>query len=192
MAHKHLTALALVTCLGVAGCGSSGTVTGGLPGPQPTAAADQDPATSDPGGAVDTSSRAADKAQAAPDPCVLVTKAEAEKLIGTGLQDGVEAGQATDAWSCTYTGPATGPVAQVEVHTGPGAKKYYDIQRDGLGHQLQAEAGIGDEAWIDKEDMTIFVRKGDAWFAIHLVVLDDVEKFIPGLRTAAKAAVART
>ncbi|OLE28497.1 MAG: hypothetical protein AUG49_02255 [Catenulispora sp. 13_1_20CM_3_70_7] len=35
------------------------------------------------------------------------------------------------------------------------------------------------------------LRPPAAWFVIHLVVLDDVEKFIPGLRTAAKAAVAR-
>ena len=191
MARKTLATVVLATCLGVAGCGSSGTVTSAPSETRSTAVADRESATSSPG-AVDTSSSAAEAAPVAKDPCTLVTKAEAQKLIGTGLQDGVVAGQETDAPSCTYTGPTTGPTAQVEVHTGPGAKKYYELQRDGLSHQMQAEAGIGDEAWIDKDDMSIFVRKGDAWFVIHLVVLDDAEKFVPGLRTAAKAAVART
>jgi hypothetical protein len=190
VARNNLATVVLVTCLCVAGCGSSGTVTSTPSDSRPTASAGRDPATSDPG-AADTSGSAAESAPVAKDPCALVTKAEAQKLIGTGLQDGVVAGQETDAPSCTYTGPTTGPTAQVEVHTGPGAQKYYDLQRDGLSHQMQAEAGIGDGAWIDKDDMSIFVRKGDAWFVIHLVVLDDVEKFIPGLRTAAKAAVAR-
>lgn len=190
MARKYLATFVLVTCLGVAGCSSSGTLADAPSSARSSAAAGQAPATSDPG-AVDSSSSAAGSASGATHPCALVTKAEAQKLIGMGLQDGVLAGQETDAPSCTYTGPPTGPTAQVEVHTGAGAKKYYDLQRDGLSHQMQAEAGIGDEAWIDKDDMSIFVRKGDVWFVIHLVVLDDVEKFIPGLRTAAKAAVAR-
>ncbi|GAA2021404.1 hypothetical protein GCM10009839_18020 [Catenulispora yoronensis] len=190
MARKRLAAFVLVACLGVAGCGSSGTVSGAPSAPSSTGGADQAATTSDPG-AVAASSSESDALPVATDPCKLVTKAEAQKLIGTALQDAVEAGQGTDAPSCTYSGPTSGPTAQVEVHTGDGAKKYYDLQRGPLAHQLQAESGIGDEAWIDKDDMSIFVRKGDGWFVIHLVSLDDVEKFLPGLRTAAKAAVAR-
>ena len=183
MACKQLAALTLVACLGVAACGSSGTVGGAPDVPPAAAASDQPTTTGDPG--------AASPSDSAVDPCALVTKAEAQKLIGTTLQDGVEAGQGTDAPSCTYSGDPTGPTAQVEVHTGAGAKKYYDLQRDGLGHQMTAEAGIGDEAWIDKDDMSIFVRKGDLWFVIHMVSLDDIEKFIPGLKKAAETAVGR-
>jgi hypothetical protein len=179
-----------VTCLGVAACGSSGTV-GGAPAASSVAgASDQPTATGDPG-AASPSDSTADPGPAAVDPCKLVTKDEAQKLIGTTLQDGVEAGQGSDAPSCTYSGDPNGPTAQVEVHTGAGAKKYYDLQRDALAHQMTAEAGIGDEAWIDKDDMSIFVRKGDTWFVIHMVSLDDVEKFIPGLKEAATTAVGR-
>lgn len=186
MARKQLAALVLVTCLGVAACGSSGTIGGG-----PAAATSGQLATSADPGAASPSDSAADPAAVAVDPCVLVTKAEADKLIGTTLQEGVEAGQGSDAPSCTYSGDPNGPTAQVEVHTGAGAKKYYDLQRDALAHQMTAESGIGDEAWIDKDDMSIFVRKGDAWFVIHLVSLDDIEKFIPGMKKAAATAAGR-
>ncbi|NUR60332.1 MAG: DUF3558 family protein [Catenulispora sp.] len=181
--------LAIATILSAAACSQSGTLKGDS-ALTSAGVSSQDPATSASPSPADSSS-AADTAAATPDPCVLVTKAEARALAGMALDDAVKAGQDTDSPSCTYTAPATGSTGQVEVHVGPGAKKYYDLERDGLKHDLQAAPGIGDEAWTDKDDLTIFVRKGDAWFAIHLVILDDPDKFIPRLRQAGKTAVAR-
>jgi hypothetical protein len=69
-----------------------------------------------------------------------------------------------------YTGPSSGPTAQVEAYIGDGAKKFYDIDRD-LGHEFKALEGIGDEAQL--EDGAVFVRKGTVWVAIRLVRLND-------------------
>ncbi|QOC92807.1 hypothetical protein [Micromonospora craniellae] len=44
------------------------------------------------------------------DACALVTQEEAEKLAGTPLEEPVSVRE-----TCTYTGPVSGPLAQVEV-----------------------------------------------------------------------------
>ena len=107
------------------------------------------------------------------DPCTIVTKADAEAVAGTTLQPGVKAGAAEDA-SCTFSGDPSGPTAQVEVHIGPGAKKYLDIDKQ-LGHEITAQSGLGDEAYV--EDFVVFARKGSNWVAITLVRLDDFEPY---------------
>lgn len=97
--------------------------------------------------------------------CTLVSKAEAEALAGTALNDPTEAAE-----SCTYTGPVTGPLGQVEVYVGDGAKKFLDIERT-LQHELRPLSGVGDEAYLG--DSTGFVRRGFTWAAVHLVRLND-------------------
>ena len=67
------------------------------------------------------------RARRPPDPCKVVSKADAEKLAGTKLQDGVLV-EGEDP-SCTYCGDPNGPTAQVEVFLNDGAKKYLDIDR---------------------------------------------------------------
>ncbi|MDG4786739.1 hypothetical protein O7626_12490 [Micromonospora sp. WMMD1102] len=111
-----------------------------------------------------------DTAPAAPaagplDACALVTRAEAEKLAGTPLEDAVPVRE-----TCTYTGPVTGPTAQVEVYVGDGAKKFLDIERE-LGHEIWPLPGVGDEAYA--EDGAVFVQKGGRWVAVKLVLLAD-------------------
>ncbi|NUR27687.1 MAG: DUF3558 family protein [Catenulispora sp.] len=183
-----LLASAVFLVISATACSESGAVSGDS-APTRAGGSSQSPATDL---SSSSSSPTADPDPVAgADPCTLVTRAEAQKLVGTAVDDAVRAGQETDSPSCTYTGPTSGPTAQVEVHTGPGAKKYYDLERDGLSHAMQAAPGIGDEAWTDKDDLSIFVRKGDAWFVIHIVVLDEPDKFIPRLRDAAKVAVTR-
>ncbi|NUP45906.1 MAG: DUF3558 family protein [Catenulispora sp.] len=186
MRSKHIAMLAIATFLGATACSESGTVKSASPA---SAGVSSQESIAD--SAASSSSPAADPSPVVLDPCALVTKDEAQKVVGTPLDDAVKAGEESDSPSCTYTGPTSGPTAQVEVHVGPGAEKYYHLQRDGLQHVLQSAPGIGDEAWTDKDDLTIFVRKGDAWFAIHVVILDDSDKYIPRLRDAAKVAVAR-
>lgn len=143
--------------------------------PQPTTAAPaSDPAVK----AVEPSAAAA-----LPDACKLLTKADAEKLAGTPLEDAVPVRE-----TCTYTGPVTGPTAQVEVYVGDGAKKMLDIDRD-LGHAFTPLAGIGDEAHL--EDGAVFLRKGTVWVAIRLVRLDDPAAFRKPLEDSARVAAGR-
>ncbi len=123
-------------------------------------------------------------AAALPDPCTLLSKADAELLARTPLEDAVPAPQ-----SCTYSGPVTGPVAQVEIYVGDGAKKMLDIDRDDLGHPFTDVPGIGDEALL--EDGAIFFRTGTVWVAIRLVLLNDPAENVEPLQAAARTAAGR-
>ncbi|MGC9671510.1 hypothetical protein ACNTMW_33825 [Planosporangium sp. 12N6] len=99
------------------------------------------------------------------DVCALVSQQEAQQLAGTALNPATPVRE-----TCTYTGPVSGPTAQVEVFVGDGAKKYLDIERT-LGHQLRPLAGIGDEAYA--EDGAVFIRKAGTWVSIRLTRLND-------------------
>jgi len=123
---------------------------------------------------------------AALDACAIVPKSDAELLAGTPLNDGA-AGNPLDP-SCTYTGPTTGPLGQVSVYTGPGAKKTYDIDVQ-LQHVFAPVADIGDEAY--EEPFAIFFRKGETWIAIELVRLNDAGADRIPLEDVARRAAAR-
>lgn len=117
--------------------------------------------------------------------CDLVSKSEAERLAGTPLGDPVSA-----AAACTYTGPTSGPTAQVEVYVGDGAKKQLDIERE-LGHRLDPLTGVGDEAYVWVDGAMVFVGEGDRWFSIRLVLLDDPAKHRKPLEELARVAASR-
>lgn len=119
------------------------------------------------------------------DACALVTKAEAERLAGTPLDDPVVAPEA-----CMYTGPTSGPTAQVEVYVGDGAKKQYDIEQQ-LDHKLDPVSGAGDEAYIYVDGLMVFVSKAGRWFSIRLVLLDDPAKHRKPLEEQARTAATR-
>ncbi len=121
------------------------------------------------------------------DPCQLVTQGEAETLAGTPLLVGVLSEGGGDK-SCTFGGPTTGPLAQVEVYLGDGALKFLDIERT-LGHDVVPLEGIGDEAY--SEEFAIFARQGDTWVAIHLVRLDEPEPYRQGLEDLARTVISR-
>jgi hypothetical protein len=163
--------------LGAAACGGSGSKASS----ETTAAT---PSASVSSSSVDAATTTSAAKQAAPKPCELVTKDEAETLAGTPLDDPVPA-----QGSCTFTGPTSGPVAQVEVFVGDGAKKYLDIDRDTLGHKFEAVPGIGDEALI--EDSNIFVRKGTTWAALRLTLLNDAAENRPRLEALAATVAGR-
>ncbi len=99
------------------------------------------------------------------DPCALVSQQEAEALTKTPLDPAKRV-----RGTCTYTGPVTGPTAQVEVFTGDGVTNYLNTDRE-LGHEFRTLAGLGDEAYA--EDEAVFLRKGQMWVAIRLVRLND-------------------
>ncbi|MER7443068.1 hypothetical protein [Micromonospora avicenniae] len=142
----------------VAGCGSGGD---DVPPAAVEAPLPEAPATSD-------EPSPTTQAPAAVDACALVTKKEAEELAGTKLDDAVPVRE-----SCTYTAPAGGPTAQVEVFVGDGAKKYLDIERE-LGHELRPLAGVGDETYVSFE--AAFVNRSGLWVAVRLVRLNDPEE----------------
>jgi hypothetical protein len=108
-----------------------------------------------------------------------VTHADAQTAIGHPLAEGKASGPDPSApTSCTYIGDPTGPLAQVEVYVGAGAKKFLDIDKQ-LNHTFTPVKGIGDEA--TEEPATLFFRKGTTWVAIRLTSLDAFETLRPGL-----------
>ncbi|MER5608416.1 hypothetical protein AB0F93_25045 [Micromonospora tulbaghiae] len=179
MRSRRLVALALTATLltAPAGCGddeppaAGGAPPGaGAPVAEPTGEAPAEPSA----GPVD---------DAASQACTLVSKADAERLAGTALDEPVVAGQ-----SCTYTGPVTGPTAQVEVFVGEGAKKYLDIERQ-LGHEIRELAGTADEALLTAE--AFFLRKGELWVAVRLVRLNDPQENRAPLERLARTVAGR-
>ncbi|WP_213456919.1 DUF3558 family protein [Rhizomonospora bruguierae] len=176
--HAPRAAAATLACVALAaltGCGDDGKETAA-----PPAAATTAPATDAPAGEPTATAAAASDV----DPCTLLVKKEAEKLAGTALEDGVRVQE-----SCTYTGPVTGPTAQVEIYVGDGAKKFLDIDRDNLGHKFETLAGIGDEAYL--EDGVAFVNKSGVWVAIRLTRLEDWAKFVKPMEEAVRTVAGR-
>ncbi|HEV7204223.1 MAG TPA: hypothetical protein VGN18_06400 [Jatrophihabitans sp.] len=141
-----------------------------------------------PSSAPDSASSSA-PASATPDACSLLTRTEAEKLAGTRLDAPVGAGPHGTQTLCQFTGPTTGPTAQVEVLVGDGVQSALAIDKDNLKHRFVTVAGIGDQCLA--EDDNIFFEKGGVWVQINLVLLNDPAQNTQPLRTAARAIVAR-
>ena len=124
---------------------------------------------------------AASASAALPDPCQLVTHADAEVIAGSPLQDAVE-GNANNP-SCTYTAAPTSPTAQVQIYLGDGAKKFYDIDVT-LGHTFTDVSGLGDEAHA--ETNAIFFRKAALWVGITVLDHKTPEENAMALELAAR------
>ena len=120
------------------------------------------------------------------DPCQVVTKADAEAVARTSMLAGVPG--IPDEPSCVYNGPVTGPLAQVSVYIGPGAKKTLDVDR-ALKHRFIRVSGIADE--VVEETNAIFLRKGTLWVALELVRLNDPATNRRPLERLAKTIVPR-
>ncbi len=118
------------------------------------------------------------------DPCQLVSQSDAQAVVGITLQAAVKSGQPPDQM-CQYTSSPTGPTAQVEVFAGDGAKKGLDIDRDELKHDFTTLSGIGDEAYLESDN--VFLRKGSTWVQVNVVALDAApEQVQASLQTLAK------
>jgi hypothetical protein len=165
-------AVALALLSGCAGTPAADPAPAPAPPETSSAAEQSEPAAATPAGTLDA--------------CALVTKEEAEQLAGTPLEPGVPGDPAEP--SCTYTGPVTGPTAQVEVYTGAGAQKILEIDRS-LGHEFTPLTGIGDEAHA--EEGAVFVAKSGVWVAIRLVRLDDPEIYRERLADLARTVADR-
>jgi hypothetical protein len=121
------------------------------------------------------------------DACTILPQADAEALIGTPLVDPLKV-STSDVASCTYQSDPNGPVGQVEIYVGDGAKQQLDIDKDKLQHAFTQPSGLGDEAW--QEDQMIWARTGQTWVSIRLVSLDDPARFVDPLQAAMKTALA--
>ncbi|MBY8875659.1 hypothetical protein K7640_27900 [Micromonospora sp. PLK6-60] len=175
-----LAALGLAALVLAGGCGSPDP---GTPAADPPAApASVDPLGVEPSAAEPTEATEAPVAEL-PDACGLVSKAEAEKLASAKLNDAVPVRD-----TCTYTGPVSGPTAQVEVYVGDGVKKYLDIERE-LKHEIRPLPGLGDEAHLTGD--SFFIRKADVWVAVRLTRLVDPAENRRPLETLARTVAGR-
>jgi hypothetical protein len=102
------------------------------------------------------------------DPCTLITQEEADQAAGLKLQTPDPPG--APRTRCVWATPHLGPVAQLEIDVGDGAKKQYDIDNTVLKHDFTRVPDLGDEAYA--EFGAIFFRKGDTWISLHLLRLD--------------------
>jgi hypothetical protein len=121
------------------------------------------------------------------DACTILPQPDAETLIGTTLIDPLKV-STSDVASCTYQSDPNGPVGQVEIYVGDGAKQQLDIDKDKLQHAFTQPSGLGDEAW--QEDEMIWARSGPTWVSIRIVSLDDAAAFVQPLQTAMTTALA--
>jgi hypothetical protein len=180
--NKSSATLMLLSAVLVAGCATTKSGTGvaaGGPGSATHSAADSSvPAMTE------TPTLAA-----LPDPCSLLTQAEAETLATIKLNKPVSAGADGTKTLCQWTAPPTGPVAQVEVLVGDGVAKALSIDKDELHHKFTTVPGIGDQCLL--EDGNIFIKKGTNAVQINLVLLDEPGNQAQRLEAAAKAIVAR-
>ena len=126
---------------------------------------------------------------ALPDPCSLLTQAEAEALAGTKLNPADSAGPGGTKTLCQYTGLPTGPTAQVEILIGDGVQSALQIDQVNLKHPFRTVPGIG--AQTLEEDDNIFIHKGSNWVQINLVLLNDPAQNRAALEKAAQQIVAR-
>ena len=159
------------------------TVLAACGGTEPTAAPPAPAPPSEPVAPTEVTEAPEPPAPAQVDACALVSKQDAEKLAGTPLDDPMPSGE-----SCWFTGPVSGPVAQVEVHVGDGAKKMLDIDRD-LGHEFETLSGIGDEAYL--EDWNVFVNVSGVWVAVRLVRTDEPATYNKRLTELARTVAGR-
>jgi len=122
-----------------------------------------------------------------PDPCALITGAEANAVAG--VKTGTPLPEGDPVERCAWPTPTSGAVGQIEIGLGDGAKKAYDIDRTVLKHKFTPIPGLGDEGYA--EDSAVFFRKGDLWVAMNVVRLDDARSWMPKLVALAKTVAGR-
>jgi Protein of unknown function (DUF3558) len=120
------------------------------------------------------------------DACTLLPTADAETLVSNKVIAPIKVSTG-DVASCTYQGDPNGPLGQVEIYVGDGAKQQLTIDRDNLRHTFTQPTGLGDEAW--QEEGWIWSRKGTTWISIRIVVLRDSSLFVTPLQTAMATAL---
>ena len=107
-----------------------------------------------------------------PDPCRLVTAAEATTALGgPPLPPSARRSRDTAEVRCTYTYLAAGRSLAVSVWKGSEARPVYDLRRTeyGRGGAVEELRGLGDQAFSVKGDEGwVNVLKGDVYLSIQL------------------------
>jgi hypothetical protein len=113
-----------------------------------------------------------------PDPCKLLTKAEAEAILGEAIRD-PEFGGLGGSKTCEYkTVTVHGGVLPYYIHIGiiPEQQQVWDagkklhLQSD--AKETRPVAGIGDDAYFLLEDLDIFTRQR----SVTITVLKNIDK----------------
>jgi hypothetical protein len=122
---------------------------------------------------------------AVPDACTLITRSEAEKILGTKLQagDDTTANAADGVASCNYNAPVTGPSGQLGVYAQDGEPDALKTDRN-LGHTIRTVSGIGDQTLEEPDNGSIFIRKGSLWVFINVPISTPPAALISAARTA--------
>jgi hypothetical protein len=122
--------------------------------------------------------------QALPQACKLLTRLEAQRLVGIKVQPPNNLGR-----GCMYTGFPTATVAQVEIYVDSSIPRTLQIDRGELHHKFWKVPRLGDQAL--EEEWTIFVRKGTVWLTIHVTRLEPWPLYRKKLEQAARVAISR-
>jgi hypothetical protein len=106
---------------------------------------------------------------AVPDPCGLLSRAEAQTLAGVRLQrgDDTPANGPGDTASCIYDAPATGSSGSVQIFAQLGTPRALRIDK-AIHHKFRTVPGIGDQTVEEPENSSIFVRKGEVWVYVSV------------------------
>ncbi len=123
-------------------------------------------------------------ASALPSPCKLLTRLEAQRLLGLKVQPATNLGR-----GCMYTAYPTGSPGQVELYVDSTLPRTLQIDRDELHHKFWKVPRIGDQAL--EEEWTIFVRTGAFWITIHVTRLEPWPLYKQRLERAARIASSR-
>jgi hypothetical protein len=121
---------------------------------------------------------------ALPQPCTLLTRVDAQTLLGLKVQPPKRSGR-----GCTYTAVPTGPVGQVEIYVDSTLPRTLQIDRNELHHTFWKVPRLGDQAL--EEEWNIFARKGTVWITIHVVRIDPWPPYRKRLEQAARIAISR-
>ena len=135
--------------------------------------------------AVGSATAKATNGTALPPACKLVTRPEAQRLLGLKLQPANNLG----GRGCVYTSYPTGSPGQVEVYVDSTIPRTLQIDREVLHHKFWKVPRLGDQAL--EEEWTIFVRKGTVWITIHVTRLEPWPLYRKRLEQSARVATSR-
>ena len=121
-----------------------------------------------------------------PDACTLITRAEAQRILGVKLQPGddTKANAADGVASCNYNAPVTGPSGSLGVYAQTGMPDALTTDRN-LGHRFRTVPGIGDQAFEEPDNGSVFVRKGALWVFVNVPISTPPSALLSAARIAA-------
>lgn len=121
-----------------------------------------------------SSTTATDAKTALPDPCVLITKAEAEEILG-GPIGNPEANSLGGNRICDYkTVKLFGGVSPYLIHIAitPEKQNVWDAGKKLYGNQMRPAPGFGDDAYFLLDDLQIYSKQR----SININVLKSIDK----------------